>query len=550
MPFSRRLGLAVSTLLLTAAISAQSTPTRLSWETFAKDPKRVESFRTAVRVMKTRNIADPVAAAADFRRSWTYWANMHGYFGTTSPRGTIADWIAVRGIDVNEYGLYFANVSNVTPPDDVARAVWGQCQHSTRTAVTPYFLPWHRLYLYYFERVLQQAANDPALRLPYWDYSDPAQVDMPAEFRSPTYTDSNGDVQPNPLYENRRAPGWLGAPYSTLDPQVTDIDTLLTNPLLLDTTDAGGSSVPGFQSTLEQSPHGAVHCAVMDCPVPVMGAVPYSANDPIFWLHHANIDRMWDCWTSISGHVNPSDPNFLRQPFSYVDEQGNLVTKTVGDIINGGMVDYVYERASHCERSAPVLLTANATGTTAAQKKVSTKQQKAARLAIAKPVVLGRTTGVALNALTTRRTIALPPDNKAIDTEPRDLALRAQPAVPVRTDLALRGIHYASHPGAIFKVFLERKDDPSRRAFIGTLSFFNAGEHHHDGAADAMVEGEPDRVFDVTEALRSLDAAGLQELNIAFEAATGRAGTREVPHLNTKSGLTVDTIELRVRLRE
>lgn len=544
MPSASRVAQVLSTLLVTAALSAQVSATRLSWQTFAQDPKRVESFRTAVRVMKTRNFADP--ASAEFRTSWTYWANMHGYFGPASPRGTITDWIASRKIDTVTYGIYFANITNVTPPDAIASAVWGQCQHSTKDVITPYFFAWHRLYLLYFEQVLQQSANDPTLRLPYWDYTDPAQTSMPAEFLSPTYTNAKGDLVPNPLYENRRAPGWLGAPFSSLDPDLTNIDTLLANGQLLDTKDSGGNVVPGFQRTLEQGPHAAVHCAVMNCPVPVMGAVPYSANDPIFWIHHANIDRTWDCWTSMSGHSNPTDADFLKKPFSYVDGKGNLVTKTVNDIINGHMVDYVYERASNCQRSAPVVLAAAPVEAEAAPKKLSAKQVKAARATLAKPAVLGRTTGVALDALTTRKAIALPKDNPAIDTEPRDLALRAQKEVAVETDLALTGIHYAAHPGAIFKIYLERKDDPSRRAFVGALSFFNAGEHQHgEGGGDA----ESDRLFDVTDALRAIGAASAQEVNVVFEAATGRAGTHEAPQLNLQSGLIVDAVELRVRLR-
>jgi len=285
---------------------------------------------------------------------------------------------------------------------------------------------------------------------------------------------------------------------------------------------------------------------VMDCPVPVMGAVPYSANDPIFWIHHANIDRMWDCWTSISGHSNPTDATFLAQQFSYVDGKGNLVTNSVDNIINGHMVDYAYERASNCQRSAPVVLAAAPIETKAAPKKLSAKQVKTARATLARPAVLGRATGVAINALTTRKAIALPVDNVAINTEPRDLALRAQAEVPVRTELAVKGIHYAAHPGAIFKIYLERKDDPSRRAFVGALSFFNVSEHHHEGEGDA----ELDRLFDVTDALRALGADNAQEVEVVFEAVTGRAGTREVPHFNLQSGLTVDTVELRVRLRE
>src|ERR1041385_6121562 len=107
-------------------------------------------------------------------------------------------------------------------------AVWAQCQHSTPTAIAQYFFPWHRLYLFYFERVLQKAAGDATLRLPYWDYTDPANVAMPKEFTTPTYVDENGKTVSNPLYEARRAAGWSGG--STLDPTITDIDRTPNNP--------------------------------------------------------------------------------------------------------------------------------------------------------------------------------------------------------------------------------------------------------------------------------------------------------------------------------
>src|SRR5262249_27863184 len=145
---------------------------------------------------------------------------------------------------------YWVGVKNLTPPDSIATAVWGQCQHGT-----PYFFPWHRLYLFYFERVLQKAANDPTLRLPYWDYTDPANVAMPKEFTQPTYVDGSGHTVPNPLYEERRAAGWRSG--STLNPTMTSINRALTISHFL--------GAGGFQSTIEGRPHGDVHCAVSPC---------------------------------------------------------------------------------------------------------------------------------------------------------------------------------------------------------------------------------------------------------------------------------------------
>jgi hypothetical protein len=521
-------------LVLSISAAAQK-PVRMSWQTFAQDPKRVESFRAAVFAMKVANLADPASAA--YRGSWSYWGNMHGYFGTQSPFGTIMDWVNFRKIDLNQWGTYFAGVTNDTPPDSIAKDVWAQCQHTSRTAgVTPYFFPWHRLYLLYFEKVLQKAANDPTLRLPYWDYTDPANVSMPAEFLNPTYTNASGEVVANPLFEVRRMPGWLGAPYSTLDPDVTNIDKALGIPQLLDTVDADGNTIAGYQSTIEQSPHGDVHCAVMDCPTPVMGAVPYSSNDPIFWLHHTNIDRLWQCWESIPGHADPTDAAFLQKSFSYVDENGNEVTKTVNDIINGGMVDYVYEKPGDCERPKAVLA--------AAAPKMTAKQKETARKAVARPVTVGSAKGVVIDEATERATISLV--GAGPKAQARDLALQ-KTDLPLKTELVLRGIHYKQHPGLIFKVYLERKDDPTNRRLAGTFSFFmpldGADHEHHEGSSRL------DRIFDVTEEVRALGGDHPQELNVAFEAATGRVG-RERVRFHPEAGLEIDSVELRVRLEE
>ena len=64
-------------------------------------------------------------------------------------------------------------------------ATWNECQHASW-----YFLPWHRMYLYYFERIVRAAAlaagapDDWAL--PYWNYDRafPANT-LPPAFRAP-----------------------------------------------------------------------------------------------------------------------------------------------------------------------------------------------------------------------------------------------------------------------------------------------------------------------------------------------------------------------------
>jgi hypothetical protein len=118
----------------------------------------ISALRAGVRAMKDTSVFpenDP--------RSWAYQAAIHGSYRT--------------------------------PPDRQAQRSWNQCQHASF-----FFLSWHRMYIYFFERILRAASGDPDLALPYWNYSDSAQRALPLPFREPAGTS-------NPLYVAQRAAG-------------------------------------------------------------------------------------------------------------------------------------------------------------------------------------------------------------------------------------------------------------------------------------------------------------------------------------------------------
>ena len=97
------------------------------------------SLRRGVATMMSRNTAP--RDSADFRRSWIYWANMHGHFGSGCG-GAITRQRHDRGHALDRL------------EPDTRAATWCKCEHHTDQ-----FLTWHRMYLYYFERVLRQAAR-------------------------------------------------------------------------------------------------------------------------------------------------------------------------------------------------------------------------------------------------------------------------------------------------------------------------------------------------------------------------------------------------------
>ena len=178
LPWRRMIALAVVVLagLLSVAASEPASAQTVRKSITAYTPAELMSLRRGVATMMSRNSAP--RGSADFRRSWIYWANMHSHFGSGCGG-------AISGNGMTGVTLWTASNPNET-------ATWCKCEHHT-----PQFLTWHRMLLFYFERVLRQASGDPNLTLPYWDYATDRQI--PPAFRDTTYVNENGATVPNPL---------------------------------------------------------------------------------------------------------------------------------------------------------------------------------------------------------------------------------------------------------------------------------------------------------------------------------------------------------------
>jgi tyrosinase len=143
-----------------------------------------------------------------------------------------------------------------------------------------YFLAWHRGYLYYFERQLRTVSGDNALNLPYWDYYTNPHI--PAEFTDPATS--------NPLYMPRVGTNVYNA--LSLSPFASTVWNFQRG-----TTNA-------FETLIESAPHDPVHNLIGN----VMTTMQ-SPNDPIFYLHHCNIDRLMHAWALPNGKGIPYTSN-------------------------------------------------------------------------------------------------------------------------------------------------------------------------------------------------------------------------------------------------
>ncbi|MEP7030221.1 MAG: tyrosinase family protein, partial [Pseudolabrys sp.] len=206
-----------------------------------------------------------------------------------------------------------------------------------------FFLPWHRAYLVAFERLCRQLSGDANFALPYWDWTANAQ--LPAAFASPTF---NG--QPNPLFDANRSSQTATVPATYVGPaKMTSVyaETSFeifgsTRPTGQNNTAASWQRVGGVEGPFESGPHDHVHITISGD----MGTF-MSPLDPVFWLHHCNIDRVWDHWNGM-GRVNSSDNLWRTFAFNgqFVNPSGaNSTTAyntTVAGVLDIGALGYRY----------------------------------------------------------------------------------------------------------------------------------------------------------------------------------------------------------------
>lgn len=236
-------------------------------------------------------------------------------------------YAGIHGLDRKWWTAYgYLSPSEQMPSQSDMDLYWNQCQHGSW-----YFLPWHRGYLLALEATIRDAVvslGGPSdWALPYWNYFAPNENKLPPAFASRDWPD--GDY--NPLFVDPRwGPNNDGNVYVDLN-QVNL--KALTVPAFTGVANGGdpgfGGVDTGFSHSgrvhgdLETQPHDYVHVLVggSDPTRPnapgLMSYPPTAGLDPIFYLHHANIDRLWEVWLRTPAALgNPTQPNWLNGPAS------------------------------------------------------------------------------------------------------------------------------------------------------------------------------------------------------------------------------------------
>jgi tyrosinase len=347
----------------------------------------------------------------------------------------------------------------------LANTMWDTCQNHGGFTTEDMFLPWHRMYVYYFEKIIRHVLADNSFTLPYWNYNASATAALPHNFINPANAGTNS------LYSTSRNSGPnSGAPLTGLD---------------LSALSQGTYS--GFCSTLDFGLHGDVHVEVGNSVG--MGAVPWAAYDPIFWMHHCNIDRLWASWNA-GGNANPTTASWTNQTFTFANPGYTCmpIVNKVGNYTAIAPLGYAYDRLEPIPGKFkfiwPFLATVNpillkGPGPVELTKAVTHVPNVA-------PAEMLRTVK-ANTPLVHTRLLALAPEKHVY--------------------LLLDNLMADTAPGVTYSVYLNPANNPSDKPdqsrYVGKINFFGA----------VMPGGgrmkEPPRLsFDVTDVLRGLDRGG------------------------------------------
>ena len=394
----------------------------------------LDALNKAMGIMKGLGCDDPT--------SWYYQGGIH--------------WVPDDASDGSTLGNGNALCSSYNGTMGQLKPAWDNCTH--RDGIELHFLIWHRLYIYYLEDLVRAKSGKADFALPYWNYVDKTNAKMPAVFakkQGNLFEPARCTVlnQGKPIENKEYGPG-----------RDLDITALMKNTLY---------SV--FNSNMDAAPHGAMHNyiggatdgetflnriyqATQDDAGGVMSQVPSAAFDPIFWVHHAEIDYLWQQWmNSPKGH-KPSLAALKKAPlpYSFFDRNGQPVTLTV---------DEAYKMAF----SLPVTYDSMKTTTLAqARTTMDTKPEESE----AEPTEMARS--------------ATPQVVKGKETS-LSMKLEMKEGANERTSAQQRvvldlTVSFTQEPKGTYHVYLESgSGKQASEKFIGHMTFFGAAVHARHG---------------------------------------------------------------------
>ncbi len=338
-----------------------------------------------------------------------------------------------------------------------------------------FFLPWHRAYLHYFERICRDLSDMEDFALPYWNWT--ANPQIPGIFWGGTG---------NPLFHSpRNATASSTLPEEIVGPMT--MEDILSEPnfILFGSGASSDQRTPSTYGSLEGTPHNYVHGFVGG----TMGTFQ-SPLDPIFWTHHNMIECCWVNWNIDRGHPNTNSSQWTDFDFidNFVDETGASVDVKVLTTLLMPLLSYRFDDSLKGEG-----------GGSGATAELSDEALRAFLEA-------GSDVQVEFldqSNLSQGATVGLErPLDETLEIDPTSIESVMENQEDLRLLLTVGNVNMPTTGDFFVRVFVNKPDATAETPiddphYAGSFSFFNDPEHVHQGE-------NPDFLVDLTNAVRRL----------------------------------------------
>jgi polyphenol oxidase len=267
----------------------------------------------------------------------------------------------------------------------------------------------------------------------------------------------------------------------------------------------------GTAGALENAPHGPVHIWTGDTAMQAanndMGVLATAAQDPVFFAHHGNIDRLWSVWLGLSPtHRNFTSPTWLTHTWEFYDENSVWTRIAISDVLDSAKsLRFEYQKPS----VSPIWTFKPKPPLVAAASDVAP---------LPAVIVANAPDGIPLGTGPITQSVSLPPESasafSALGTDSPDQYVLHIEGIRVPGDRQALLEVYLNLPGANAATPI---DVPN---YVGTVTVLakrkDGAGHQHDSVNAA---------FDVTDVLAAVAKAAGPNLSVTLVPAAGSTAT-------------------------
>jgi hypothetical protein len=245
----------------------------------------------------------------------------------------------------------------------------------------------------------------------------------------------------------------------------------------------------------------------------LMANVPSAGFDPIFYLHHSNIDRIWQQWTNSANGKLITAEDLKNYPWGYVffnadgSEKDYTPDEVIAAIYN---VDYVYDDTP-----------------TPSEGGDTTKQKKTPSLMLSSKKFADTVISAKVNKVMTGNSISFSVSNDA----KKLTTLLKKDNTPKKVVVVMK-VSFVTEPKGIYQAYINlpkgQPQNPDSDFFAGFMTFFGAKHHAQHLAGNkiaAASRAEKVFLFEMTDQFNATNAAqkGSYEVTIVNEDGKGLA---------------------------